>query len=187
MEREAFWFMLSFALGIIWSFIIVYFLSRVMAGGVYVLIFFVIIPFCFLFYDDLIKRKKTIQITFLVVLIGSGIFLGGVHVGLVESMSLAEDSLIDISNGVIAIHVRNTGLSDIKITEVTVGGITFNMSHYIRYFSLNLAIGTDAYLIIHYVKRAFIWSKKPLSLKKMLSWEPKTELEQGIREVRWLG
>ena len=166
MREEAFWFMLSFALSITWSLLLMYFLIRVVGFLVYILIFFVILPLCLIFYDLMEKGKKTTRITFLVVLAGSGSFLGGLHMGLVESMSLADDSLLDISNCVVALHVRNTGLSDIEIAEVTVGDITFDTPYYIP---LVLAIGTEAHLIFNYVKETFIWSETPLSIEEVLS------------------
>ncbi|NIQ05710.1 MAG: hypothetical protein GWO20_08290, partial [Candidatus Korarchaeota archaeon] len=139
MKGKVLWFILSVVLGVVWSFLVVYFFGRIFGQGVYVLLLFVIVPLWFLVYDQLKKGEKIVRIVFLVVLVGSGSFLGSVRVGFVESMVLEDDSLIDVSNSLISLHVRNRGLSDIEILEVTVGEVSFNIEF--RYYPLSLVIG----------------------------------------------
>jgi hypothetical protein len=157
MKKEAFWLMLSFAIGIVWSFLMMHFLIGITGGLVYILILLVIIPSCLIFYDLMEKGGKTTRMAFLVVLIALGSFFGGLRVGLLESISLAEDSLIDISHSVVALHIRNTGLSPIRIAKVTVSDIDFNADS--TNFPLYLAIGAEAYLIVQYVRETFLWDR----------------------------
>lgn len=159
MKKEAFWLMLSFAIGIVWSFLMMHFLIGITGGLVYILILLVIIPSCLIFYDLMEKGGNITRIAFLVVLIASGSFFGGLRIGLFESISLAEASLIDISHSVVALHVRNTGLSPIRIAKVTVNDIDFNIGS--TYVPLYLAMGADVYLIVQYVRETFLWDLTP--------------------------
>ena len=159
MKKEAFWLMLSFAIGIVWSFLMMHFLIETTGHLVYILILFVTIPSCLIFYDLMKKGGKTTRIAFLAILIVSGTFFGGLRMGLIESMSLAEASLIDISHSVVALHIRNTGLSPVRIAKVTVNDIDFNIGS--TNFPLYLAMGAEAYLIVRYARETFLWDRTP--------------------------
>ncbi|MDH5481444.1 MAG: hypothetical protein OEY22_00995 [Candidatus Bathyarchaeota archaeon] len=108
--------------------------------------------------------------TFLATLIASGAFLGGLNLGLFESMTILEDSIIDISNSVITLHIRNTGLSDIQITELTF----VNMEFTIRPSDLNpiyLPRGAESYLQINYAEERFSLHDKLDSIGEHYNWE----------------
>lgn len=153
---ETRWAILSAIFTILLSIVIVYllfgrfFLSFFLVPlGLFILLIFLVI------WELLAKKKGFVRVTFLATLLILGIFAGGLCTGLFESVTLLEDSFIDLSNCAAILHIQNTGLTNVELSRIKIGDITCDTSS--QRWLATLSRGAAKYLVIHYAHRRFQW------------------------------
>jgi len=165
MKRKIFWLMLPIFLSVFWALIIIEFLKGLMSIASLVIIFF-IVPFCVIMINEILQKERVPYRAVLLIVVGvSGAFTGGLYGKLFESVTLSEDSVIDISNCAMIFWLRNTGLTDLKILGICVSNITYTLTWppYVSSYVLLPRGGETALLVVHYAREMFQWIRQPPS------------------------
>lgn len=161
--RKIFWLMVPIFLSVFLTLIIIEFLKSLMSIAFLAIIFFVV-PFCIVIVNEILQREKIpYQAGFLIVLGVSGVFTVGLYGKLFESMTLLEDSVIDISNCAMIFRLQNTGLTDLKILRICVSNITYTLDWPDDRSSYLLLRGESVLLVVHYAREKFQWIRRPPS------------------------
>ena len=106
-------------------------------------------------------RKKGSKVLLFVVsflIIAPASFTAGLNYGIFDSITLLEDSVIDLSHCTAWLNIKNNGLTDVQISKIEIGNLICNVSKQYSYlWRKNLKRGKTATLGIYYARRSFQW------------------------------
>jgi hypothetical protein len=99
------------------------------------------------------RTKRPYKVVFLAVSVVSAGFTIGLYSGLLESVTLLDDSYIDVSRSQAILHLQNNGLTDFTVHEFKLGNVSFTFEY--RPFSANrLSRGESRYFVIYFVGKS---------------------------------
>jgi hypothetical protein len=124
---------------------------------------------CFATFPSLATRK-VFKVVFLSAFVLLATFALTLNVGAFESMSLMNDSWIDISHCAMIFHLGNTGLTRWHILQVQVGNVTFSINPFSSgQISEYVESSNDAYLLLYYCHG--VWQWIPPNYAASIQWD----------------
>jgi hypothetical protein len=104
------------------------------------------------------RTGKLLRAVFLGILIFVSIFTFLLYAGAIESVTLLNDSYIDISRCALILHLKNTGLPYWAVNQIRIANMTFSLKFPSgTTFNDRLHSGEIAYLVVYYVEGLWRW------------------------------
>jgi len=97
------------------------------------------------------NRSKTLFVALSLLILLPILFSDVLANGLFDSISLTNDSRIDLYNGTIDLFMKNIGIIDVRVTNIQVGSLTFG-------FNFMLRRGETERLSIRYTDNQYVWN-----------------------------
>jgi len=105
------------------------------------------------------KARRLILLIFTLAVIIPSVFATSLNAGLLDHVSLAEGSVLDLNHGTALLKLRNDGLSNVEIRAIQLGNLTYDVStpQYSGPSSYSLKRGETATLAIYFARNGFTW------------------------------
>lgn len=101
------------------------------------------------------KGTKVILSIFSILIIIPAAFSASLNYGILDSLTLLNDSVIDLSSCTAMLHLRNNGLTEMQVLSVEIGKLLCNVSSY-PWLGI-IKPGESEILHIYYAYRQFVW------------------------------
>lgn len=106
------------------------------------------------------KGTKVILFAFSMLIILPAAFGVSLNYGMLDSVTLLDDSIIDLSYCTAMLHIKNNGLTEVRISSVEIGELHCNVSYPLLG---TIKPGENETLHIYYAYRQFMWGSDGLS------------------------